>query len=371
MRSPAACGLVIASGMLLFDRASSRGKAALKITFECFVTAYRTSSDSRALDTAACRAAGLDGFEHDGAPMAAWLDDPLIADAGLIDAGMRFWLDASEALRGAVAFRLPVALDAGQLAVLKESVAAQLRDGAGEDQIVETRAGAFRLDWLHRQGQHDRTITTEQIDDGVAVVDRRPPASLRAAETGDVEALRSALDSGAAVDARGRFQMTALMLAAREGHEPCVELLLTRGASADLVSESGSTAIALACMTGHGAIVTRLLVVGADASLGDKPALHWAANREHLDVCRILLGAGVDANARDGEGETALFFATDPEIIRLLIDRGASAQLKNGRGQTALDNAREQLAFAEDLPSGDVFAVRWRSAVAELRRHAK
>ena len=342
----------------------------MKITADCFVTVYPASGEARALNVAECRAAGLDGLVHTEAPIAEWLDDPSIADAGLIDAGMRFWIDATGALRGSVAFRVPVALNADQLAVLKDAVAAQLRDGAGEDQIVDTRAGALRLDWLQRNGQYDRTISVEQIDDGIGVEDRRPPASLRAAETGDVEALRAALESGAAVDARGRFQMTALMLAAREGHEPCVELLVARGAKADLLSDTRATAMGLACMSGYAAIVARLLAAGADPAVGDKPALHWAANRYQIDVCRVLLDAGVDVNARDGDRETALFFTKDPAIIRLLIERGTSVQLKNARGQTAFDNAQEQLSFAEDLPSGDVFAVGWRAAVAELRRHA-
>lgn len=64
-------------------------------------------------------------------------------------------------------------------------------------------------------------------------------------------------------DARVNNGMTALMLAAKEGHVPCVESLLSAGADPNLKAGPGRTAVRLARNAGHTDIVDMLKEAGA------------------------------------------------------------------------------------------------------------
>ena len=61
-----------------------------------------------------------------------------------------------------------------------------------------------------------------------------------------------------------------------------------------------------------------------------------AGNREHVD---LFVKAGMDSNARDKDGTTALMIASekaDIEMVRLLIQGGADVNANNIDGYTAL-----------------------------------
>lgn len=336
----------------------------MKLEFRCHVTAYGASDAP--LSAEQCRAAGLDGLETP-LDLARWLDDPLIADAGLNDAGIRLALDKND-LRGVIAFVCPEKLNDRQIKALTRALEGQLLDGAGEDHRIETTAGEIQLAWLERRGRPDRASSLKQIADGAAVADTRPPHWMKFAEQGDVEALRRELDKGADVNARDRWRATALMLAAREGHEACVELLIGRGASIDRVSESGSTALGLTAMSGHTAIARLLLSAGADPLIGDKPALHWAANRGHIELCRTLLESGANVSAVDDRGQTALFLTPDRPILELLIEAGADLAFEDPHGLTAFQNAEHQAGGFERFDAD--MAAGWRVAAEVLRSGA-
>jgi ankyrin repeat protein len=84
-----------------------------------------------------------------------------------------------------------------------------------------------------------------------------------------------------------------------------------------LCAAAGANSIALIvdCLTG-----------GCDVSLRDRigrAPLHRAAESGAFDAAALLLAAGVDPDATDAEGNTALHYATranDWEIVRLLTD---------------------------------------------------
>jgi hypothetical protein len=339
----------------------------MKIMFECHATAFYRGGDDRPLDAAQLRAAGLDGLEETrGVEIAPYLDDPLIADEGLVDAGVRYWVDRRGDLNATLSFRCVTKLSSKQLNAMSSDLQAQLMDGWGSGRIVEGITPDIWIDWFERRGKRVPRFNVQQTDDGEPVPDLRTPPSVKAAEKGDVKALQAALDAGADINAKGKWGMTALMLAARDGHEVCVDLLLQRSANANLLSET-STALGLASMSGYSSIVRRLLAAGANPSLGDKPALHWAANREHEEVARILLEAGADKSALDDQGETALFMTRSPSMVRLLLEAGLDINFRTASGQTALDKAIEQAEFDERIDWAEG-AREWRAAAAELQR---
>jgi uncharacterized protein len=194
-----------------------------------------------------------------------------------------------------------------------------------------------------RRGDRERVVAlldahpelAEAVDDqGVsllttAMYHRRPDlaeifAGRRAALTlheavvlGRSEAVRTALDDGEGhVEDRSPDGFTPLHLAAFFGREEVVAELLARGA-----------------------------VVGAVAAnpMQVQP-LHSAAAIQSVAICRRLLEAGADANARQQIGYTPLMSAAlhgNAELAELLLAHGADPAARADDGRAARDLAME------------------------------
>jgi ankyrin repeat protein len=126
----------------------------------------------------------------------------------------------------------------------------------------------------------------------------------------------------------------------------------------------GATPFMRAAKSGDIEIMKLLLAAGADpkAALPTSTALMFAAGfswrdgspvapsfdqgspEEAIQAIGLMLDLGLDINAANDNGDTALHVAVtgrgSPEIVRFLIARGASPQAKNKRGQTPLAAAR-------------------------------
>ena len=113
----------------------------------------------------------------------------------------------------------------------------------------------------------------------------------QAAETGDVESLKSALAAGVDVDATNIFGTTALMRASSRGDVEMVRVLLSCGADPNRVRNDKFTALALAAFFGHQGVVKCLVEHGADAKastrFGTSPEM-WANARTFRSVARYL-----------------------------------------------------------------------------------
>lgn len=126
------------------------------------------------------------------------------------------------------------------------------------------------------------------------------PAFRGAARYGDVERLRTLLDTGSDVDARDRYHQTGLMLAAQGGHVDVVRLLIERGADLDVAAKFSLTALMLAVIGGHAEVVRLLVDAGADLTVRgsgapgffNKSALGLALARTDAAIVAILRAAG-------------------------------------------------------------------------------
>jgi ankyrin repeat protein len=143
-------------------------------------------------------------------------------------------------------------------------------------------------------------------------------------------------------DSRGN---TPLHIAAQfQGVQEVIRLLLTFGADLTLQNDDGNTALLLACEYGHMAAVQLILkelrrrstlssAFNASNKAGRTP-ISFALEDEAL--LELLFEYGVDINARNDQGNTALHLAafhSHLDTVRLLLQRGALS-LPNADGLT-------------------------------------
>jgi ankyrin repeat protein len=125
---------------------------------------------------------------------------------------------------------------------------------------------------------------------------RRFMALVRAAEKGNVRAVRAWLRSGVNVDGRDVGDDVAptdrpLAVAAEHGHLDVVNVLLAAGASPDRCCCTCVTALHLAIRGKHAEIVARLLDAGADPKIpfdGQISSLELARRSGDREIVRLL-----------------------------------------------------------------------------------
>lgn len=137
-----------------------------------------------------------------------------------------------------------------------------------------------------------------------------------------------------------------LLDAARAGDTDAVRALLEDGADPNLAQGDGLTALHLAAREGHLEVVAILINAGAETSattrIGDYTPLHLAGGAGHADVVGALLGAGANPGAvTTASGVTPLHLAAEArggeDAVRLLLEHGAPVNARErSAGQTPL-----------------------------------
>ena len=121
-------------------------------------------------------------------------------------------------------------------------------------------------------------------------------------------------------------------------------LLLVFGASAVLSAAADTVRPALVAAAKSGdRDALRALVqkhVDVNAADGDgTTALHWASHLDDLDSAGVLVGAGANVNAANDLGATPLWLASQngsASLVRILLQAGANPNLALLRGETPL-----------------------------------
>nr|OQO23279.1 hypothetical protein B0A51_08895 [Rachicladosporium sp. CCFEE 5018] len=174
---------------------------------------------------------------------------------------------------------------------------------------------------------HHPMILELLLDKGADL--RKAPGVLELATSiNSIEAVKILLKHGVDVNAKKDGIFTPLCTAIRDDREKLVDLLLASGADPNLPA---SEYPAFKCVTHHRAhLLPKLLAAGADA---DEPAgiVETAVAHNNQDALILLLNAGLDPDARDAAGHTALTTAitkSDLGYIDILLARKANAGVR-------------------------------------------
>lgn len=136
------------------------------------------------------------------------------------------------------------------------------------------------------------------------------PALIDAIRAGDVAGVTTAIESGTPVDAAASDGSTALHFAVERDDLELAALLLEAGASPTVRTRNGVTPLSLAALNGSARMIRR------------------------------LVDGGADPNELTGESQSALMLAASngrPEAVEVLLAHGADPNHAEGfRGQTAL-----------------------------------
>jgi ankyrin repeat protein len=84
--------------------------------------------------------------------------------------------------------------------------------------------------------------------------------------------------------------------------------------------------------------------------------LHWAADKGHIEIARLLLQNGAEVNVRSNGGWTPLYWAAENghiDILHLLVENGADLEAQDRNGMRALHFAAKygHLPFIQELVS--------------------
>ena len=157
---------------------------------------------------------------------------------------------------------------------------------------------------------------------------------------GEIDIVRCLVEYG--IEGSGLTE--ALVLAVEYNQVEVVAYLIDHGAEYNIATIDGASLMTYVCLVGYLDIVRILLTCGADANAADCPGsmpLEFAVL--HSDILKLLLQAGADPNIHFADGSTALLDVVTIipdhacELTLLLLQHGADPNLAHAdTGNTPL-----------------------------------
>ena len=219
------------------------------------------------------------------------------------------------------------------------------REGVMPMQLAAMNGNGAMLERLIKAGANVNSPLTSSGD----------TALMMAARTGKPDAVKVLLDNGAQVDTKESWgDTTALMWAVAEGNHAIVKMLIDRGANVNARTKFVPSA------TGRGfegatPVATNGNQTAEQNSSGLLTPLMFAAREGDLESARMLVAAGANVNAIDGDGKDALglaIFNGGYDVASFLIDNHANVNQPDAQRFTPLFWAvdRRNMETAPNFP---------------------
>jgi ankyrin repeat protein len=200
----------------------------------------------------------------------------------------------------------------------------------------------------HQTSRHDSPVTSPHWQPRQS--NGSKPAGGKAALITAVEqkkhhVLEQLLEGGARADAP--MEAAMLQIAAQNRDTASISLLLRFGADANGFDREGITPLFAATRAQCFESAKVLLKHGADCNLSAGPdsesPLSFAASNNYLDLVQLYLANGGDAGFIMENGSTALVSCMNKivstKVVEVMLASGADADAKNGEGTTAMFQA--------------------------------
>lgn len=159
------------------------------------------------------------------------------------------------------------------------------------------------------------------------------PEIVRAAFLGESQRVVYLIEKGIDVNSKSTYNETALFQAAYKGDMIEVEALLEAGADPNIKNNDGKSSVFIASESGQTAIVKTLMKYKADPKIitneFNTTAIMAAVSDYGFgtpEIIKMLIDAGVNINAKDVNGKTALKLAQEAgktDMVNLLKQSGA------------------------------------------------
>ena len=173
-----------------------------------------------------------------------------------------------------------------------------------------------------------------------------------AMRVGNIEMIQRLLKAGAEINSVGAFHTGPVHQAAEKGEIEILNVLLDAGADVTLKGWFGKTPLEIAASEGHAAVVRRLLQEGPEINsicdnynhndYDNRGALHYAAEKDDVEILNLLLDAGADVNLKSRFGRTAIRVAAchgHIAAVRKLLQAGADVNISDDFRRTPLMDA--------------------------------
>ncbi|XP_063906156.1 ankyrin-3-like [Zophobas morio] len=168
-------------------------------------------------------------------------------------------------------------------------------------------------------------------------------------QSGNYENSLMLLECDALMNIRDNEDNNALHHASKlwEDNRDLLKLLIKKSIHIDAQNKYGETVLQFACLKGDQEIVEMALEHNASVNISNEGlsnALHYASRSwwNNRDVIKLLIKKGIDVNAQNENGTTALQLACgngDLEITKMLFEFGACINIVDKQNHTALNYA--------------------------------